>query len=339
MFGIRYFKADSSSYIVKTANGQVKAQGRGLSFFYNSATTSISSVPQSIQEASYIFTLRTVDHQSIRVQGQVTYQIADALRAATMLNFNLKADGTGYVSEDPLKLNDRVVRSIQSLLQENIEASTLRDALKMTKPLVVALRADLPQDPALSALGLVILDVSISGIVPTPETAKALEAEARESILKEADDAVYLRRKSAVEQERMIKEAELQTDLSVQEKEQEIEMSRLQNQRTLQRDRAETERERLQNSIQAETERAKLVTVTAENDKAEMDAEAYGISAKMNAFAELPVENLKAMALAQMTPEQLMAVALETLAQNAGKINELNIGPDMFSQLARKVAG
>lgn len=339
MFSIRYFKSDSASYIVKTTNGQVKAQGRGLSFFYNSATTSISSVPQSIQEASYILTLRTMDHQSIRVQGQVTYQIAEPLRAATMLNFNLKPDGLTYVSEDPLKMNDRVVRSIQSLLQEDIQSNPLREALQMTKPLVMNLRAELPKDPALVAIGLVILDVSISGITPTPETAKALEAEAREGILKEADDAVYARRKSAVEQERRIKEAELQTDLSIQEKEQEMALARLQNQRALQQGRAETERERLQADIQAETERSKLVAVAAQNQNAEADAEAYAISARMKAVAQLPVENLKAMALAKMSPEQLLAVALETLAQNTGKINELNLGSDMFTQLARKVAG
>ena len=42
------------------------------------------------------------------------------------------------------------------------------------------------------------------------------------------------------------------------------------------------------------------------------------------------------MAMAHMQPEQLMAMAFETLAQNAGKIGEVNITPDLFSQLLRK---
>ncbi len=58
----------------------------------------------------------------------------------------------------------------------------------------------------------------------------------------------------------------------------------------------------------------------------------------MKAFKELPVENLKAMALANMEPEQLMAMAFESLAQNAGKIGELNIAPEMFGKMMRKVA-
>lgn len=60
---------------------------------------------------------------------------------------------------------------------------------------------------ALKALGIDILDVSIAAITPSPETLKALEAQARESILKEADDAIYARRNFSFEQERMIREA------------------------------------------------------------------------------------------------------------------------------------
>jgi len=56
----------------------------------------------------------------------------------------------------------------------------------------------------------------------------------------------------------------------------------------------------------------------------------------MKAFTELPVENLKAMALANMQPEQLMAMAFEALAQNAGKIGELNIVPEMFGRMLKK---
>ena len=56
----------------------------------------------------------------------------------------------------------------------------------------------------------------------------------------------------------------------------------------------------------------------------------------MKAFRELPVENLKALALAGMKPEQLIAVAFDSLAKNADKIGELNINPDMFGQAVKK---
>ncbi len=336
MFGIRYYKADASTFVLKTVSGKVRQQGRGLSFFYNAATTSIAGIPVSVQEAPFIFNLQTADFQSVTVQGQLSFQVADPLKMAEMLNFTLKKDGVAYVSEDPLKLSDRVIRVVGVVIHDQIEACDLRDALRSSQRLVGRLAKLSHEEETLATLGIKLMDCSIAAIKPTPETSKALEAEAREAILKEADDATYDRRKSAVEQERMIKEAELQTELSVQQKEQEIEESRVENERTLLRATAETERERLQASIETENERKALVALEVENKRQEADAEAHGIASRMSAFRELPVENLKAMALANMKPEQLMAVAFDSLAQNADKIGELTITPDLFGQMMKK---
>ncbi len=335
MIGIRYYKADSSTFVIKTVGGKIMKQGKGLSFFYNSATTSVAAIPGNIQEAPFIFNLQTADYQSIRIQGQVSYLIENAVMAASMLNFNLRTDGN-YVSEDPLNLGDSLIRYIQSMLQAEVLETALRPVLQSGQKLVKLVKKELPQEASLLAMGIAIVDFTISNIAPTPETARALETEAREAILKEADDAVYDRRKSAVEQERTIREAELQTELSIQQKQQEIEASRLENERAILRSEIETERERLQAQIQSEEQRRTLVCSAAENSRTEAEAEAYAIDAKMRAFSSLPVENLKAIALSQMQPDQLMALAFESLAQNAGKIGELNISPDLFSQLNRQ---
>lgn len=336
MFGIKFYKADASTYVIKTVNGKVRQQGKGLSFFYNAVSTSIAAVPVNVQEAPFIFNLQTADFQSITVQGQLSYQIANPVKTAEMLNFTLKKNNSGWLSEDPLKLADRVIRSVGAVIQNRVENTSLRTALRLSQELADNLRERFQNDAAFAAIGITLLDITISAIKPTPETARALEAEAREAILQEADDATYARRKSAVEQERMIREAELQTELSVQQKEQEIAESRLSNERTLLRASAETERERLQTSIEAETQRQSLVELEVANSRQQADAEAYAIAARMNAFKQLPVDNLKAMALAKMQPEQLMAMAFESLAQNAGKIGELNITPDLFGQALQK---
>ena len=42
-------------------------------------------------------------------------------------------------------------------------------------------------------LGVEIMSLSIVAITPTPETAKALEAEAREGVLRQSDEAIYAR--------------------------------------------------------------------------------------------------------------------------------------------------
>jgi regulator of protease activity HflC (stomatin/prohibitin superfamily) len=336
MLVIKYFKADASTFVIKTVNGTVRKRGKGLSFFYNAATASIAAVPVNAQEAPFIFKLLTADFQSMTVQGQVTYRVAAPEKMAEMLNYSLKNDGQTYVSEDPLKLADRVIRIVQSIVQNKVQVTGLREALKLGQTLVALIREQLAEDPSLAALGIALLDISISALQPTPETARALEAEAREAILKEADDAIYNRRKSAVEQERTIKEAELQTELSVQQKEQEIEESRLLNQRAIQRGQVETERERLQAEIAAETQRKELIALSSENSRRQADTEAYAITERMRAFRELPVENLKAIAMAKMEPEQLMALAFESLAQNAAKIGELTLTPDLFGHLIKK---
>ncbi|MCJ8313231.1 MAG: NrtR-regulated NrtX [Saccharospirillaceae bacterium] len=337
MFGIKYYKADSSTYVIASANGKMRRKGSGLSFFYNTAVTSIAQIPINALEAPFIFSLQTADFQAVKVQGQITFQIIEPQKAAQTLNFNVKDSDASYVSDDPLKLNDRVVRSVQTLVQGEIQRTKLRDALQLNQELVSFMRKTLLESPILSNLGVSVIDIAISAITPTPETSRALEAHARENILKEADDAIYSRRKFAVEQERTIKDAELQTELEVQQKEQEIAESRLDNERNLLREEALTTQERIQAEVDAQTQRKRLVELNAQNKQLESDAEAYAIQSRMKAFKELPVENLKAMSLANMAPDQLIAMAFDTLAQNADKIGELNIGPDLFSQISKKV--
>lgn len=338
MFNLKFFKADPSTFVIRSVNGHVKSQGQGLSFWYNSATTSIAALPLSAQETPFIFNFQTADFQSLRVQGQLSFQVSAPEKTAGVLNFVLNRDGKTYATDDPMKLNDRIVRAAQTIIQAEIQSTPLRRALLLSQSLVALVQSRLSQQAALEALGITILDFSVTAITPTPETARALEAEARESLLKEADDAIYARRKSSVEQERTIKEAELETALSVQKKEQQIEESRLENERALLREQAAMAQERLAAEIGEEQQRQTLVSLSADNQRVQSDADAYAIETKMKAYRELPVENLKALALSRMAPEQLMAMAFESLAQNAGKIGELNIAPDMFSQMMKKVS-
>tara|TARA_R110002072_G_scaffold266301_1_gene425149 strand:+ start:2311 stop:3330 length:1020 start_codon:yes stop_codon:yes gene_type:complete len=336
MLGIKYYKADASTFVIKTVNGKVKSKGKGLSFFYNPATTSIAALPVNVQEAPFIFGLQTMDYQSVRVQGQVSFRINSAEKTADMLNFSLSKNGESFISDDPMKLSDRVIRKLQTTAQSTIQKCSLRESLVAVQSLVELLKKTVANDSSLDEMGLMVLDVSITAITPTPETMKALEAVAREEILKQSDDATYGRRKASVEQERMIKEAELETDMSVQQKEQKMAEQRVANERALLASKAQIEQETLQAEIDREEQRKELVTRSAENNRTEADVESYAITAKMEAFKTLPVENLKAMALANMSPEQLMAMAFDSLAQNAGKIGELTITPDLFGQMIKR---
>ncbi len=50
MLGIQYFKADPPTLVITSRNGKVKKKGKGLSFFYNTVTTSIAVIPLNVQE-------------------------------------------------------------------------------------------------------------------------------------------------------------------------------------------------------------------------------------------------------------------------------------------------
>jgi hypothetical protein len=111
---------------------------------------------------------------------------------------------------------------VQVLTKKRILNLSLREALKSADSIVDDVLAALRENKEMAALGLEILNFAILAIQPNAETRRALEAEAREQILKEADDAIYNRRNASVEQERRIKENELNTEIAVENKKRQI---------------------------------------------------------------------------------------------------------------------
>ncbi len=73
MINFKYFKADSSTFY--SIGEWESKQGKGLSFWYNSDKTSIAALPLNAQEAPFIFNLQTSDFQSLRIQGQISFQV------------------------------------------------------------------------------------------------------------------------------------------------------------------------------------------------------------------------------------------------------------------------
>ncbi len=335
MLGIQYFKADPTIHVIQTSRGRVKRQGKGLSFFYYAPSTSLTAIPMSAKAVPFIFNLQTQDYQQIRVQGQLTYRVVEPDKLSEYLNFTLKDDGKDYLSDDPITLGDRVVQAAQVIVQDTVQKLTLRQTLTRLRELDTALKGALLENASLSQMGIKVVDAQLVGLSPTPDTAKALEAEAREAILKEADDAIYDRRKSAVEQERVIQEAELQTDMAMQTKRHEIAEAAVDNDRVLMRKRAEAKSEEMAAEIEAEEKRKALVELSLVNQKIEADAKAYDIEVQTKAASSVPVDYVKAMAMAKMTPAQLMAASLGTFAENADKIGTLNLGSQEIALLQR----
>lgn len=339
MFGLRFIKIPPTTHVIQYSGGKVVREGAGISFFYYSPTTSLVAVPVGSTDVPFIFEEQTVDYQSVSLQGQITYRIAEPKKLAALMDFTLAPNGRGYASEDPEKLPQRVINLVHVLARAEIEKLPLRQALRASEPLVTAIRAQLGTSAELAALGLEVLGLSLLAIKPTPETARALEAETREQLLKGADEAIFMRRNAAVEQERSIKENELNTEIAVENKKRQIRETQMDAEKAVQEKEAQLERAKLESSIGLEDERKKLVALAAENAKAESDTRAYGISTTMQALGSAEASVLQALATSGMRPQQLIAFAFQELAAKADKIGNLNISPELLSELLANPGG
>jgi len=314
MFGITYRKASPTDYVLHFSNGKVAREGAGLSFFYFQPSSTIVSVPLASVNVPFVFTEPTADFQVLTVQGQLTYRIAAPKKAAAMLDFTL--DGKGkYSSDQYQKLPERLIYSLQTLIRAEVQVLGLRAALVHGDALTANVLERLKATPEVTQLGIEILNLAILSLRPTPEMSKALEAEIREAMNRNADEAVYMRRNSAIEQERKLKENELQTELLVQAKQRELH-----------------ERE-IEAQIALEKQRVALTDQKVENERKEADSRAYSLSAVLT-----PVQGLDWRVLMMLNPHggdprQTIAMAFQELAANAGKIGELNVSPDLLRTL------
>ena len=264
----------------------------------------------------------------------MTYRISNPEAVAQMLNFTIDKKGS-YLSEDPQKLDERVLRSVQVLLRDNIQQQQLKASLSVAPKLVKELDAALQSNKALAGLGVTIVDVSIVAISPSPETEKALEAEVREQLLKEADDAIYERRLASIDQEKRVKESELETEIAMQRKEQEIGETKIEAERAVMKKRNVLNEENMQAAIAEEEQRQSLIELETGNEKAKADTSAYSIEKQLKAYSSVPAEVLKALAMSKMAPAQLIAQSFENLTQEGNKVGNLNISPELLQSLIK----
>ena len=343
MFGLRFIKTPPTEYVIQFRNGQPLREGAGLSMFYFAPISSLVLIPTASVNEPFMFEEVTADFQDVTIQGQATYRIADPRRTAALLNFSLNtkvryAKGR-YASDDPEKLSQRLIDQVQVAMRAKIQSMALKDVLAAGEELVAEVRENLQQAQPIASLGLEVLGLSVLAIKPKPETARALEAEAREALLRRADEAIYTRRNAAVEQERAIKENELNTEIAVENKKRQIKEAQMDADRALRERRRQIEQEEIAGKIKLEERNGELVGLATANARQEADARAYGIDAMMKAFAASDAKVLQALASVGMQPGQLLALAFRDLAGNATKIGQLNVSPDLLREIMSSKGG
>lgn len=316
MFGIRYLKVPATTHVLQYKNGAVVRRGAGLSFFYFAPTSVLVQVPVSSVDVPFAFTETSSDFQETTVQGNLTYRIVDPERLAAILDYSVDHDGR-YKSDDPSKVGERLIQSTQTAARSFIQSQKLRALLTASSQLVDAIRLSLRQSATLQQLGVEVLDVSVGSIKADPEMAKALQAEAREQLLREADEAIYARRNASVELERTIKENEIKTEIIVAEKQRQV---------------SET---KMAGDIAVEQQRSQLVDTKAANERKEAEARGASLQAILAPVREVDWRVLLAVQ-GGADAGTLISSAFDHLAQNADRIGQLNITPDLLQSLLTK---
>src|SRR4051794_8520343 len=176
MFGISYFKAAPTTYVLEFKGGQVVREGTGLSFFYFAPSTTLVAVPIGSTDVPFIFNETTADFQTVNLQGHLTFRVRDAKKLAGVLDFSIKPSGE-FASDDPDKLGLRITHAAQNAVRAEVQSKTLRAVLLEADGIGRRVTAALSDSPTLAALGVELLGFTVLALKPVPETAKALEAE------------------------------------------------------------------------------------------------------------------------------------------------------------------
>ena len=311
---IGFVKVPPTTFVIQFKHGMVKRQGAGLSFIYYAPTSTIVAIPMASADVPFVFQEATADFQTVTIQGQLTYRVADPTRLASLLDFSIDKQGA-YYSDNPRKLPERLIHTLQSLTRAITQRLILKEALVSSDAIVAEALAQLRKSEAVSTLGVEILSLSILGIQPTPETGRALEAEAREELQRRADEAIYARRNAAVEQERLIKESELNTEIAVEEKKRQI---------------RETQ---MAAEIAVEEQRSQLIDRRVENEHKDADSRAYTLTETLKPLRDLDWKKLMMLGGRNADPKAMVALAFQEMAENARKIGELNVSPDLLRSL------
>ncbi|RED45241.1 SPFH domain/Band 7 family protein [Winogradskyella eximia] len=334
MLGINYIKFDSMNYVIHYQNGKIKKEGRGLSFFYFSPNASIVSIPVQSNDFQFVFNETTKDYQEVTIQGQVTYKIVQPKQLAETLDFTVNSKKQ-YLKSDYEKIQQRIINEAQTASASIIQKLSLKEALRQLEGIENEIFTSVQDSKAVKMLGLEILSVNVLGVSPNPEMARALEAQTRESLQKEADQAVYERRNFAVEQERIIKESELNTEIAVEEKQKQIVEKKMETDVVKQENEQKLKEMNMTSSISLEEQKKTLIDIQVTNEKKEADVKEYVLNANLKPYKELDWKTLMAISNNGNDPSNNIALAFRELAENADKIGNLNISPDLLESLTK----
>jgi hypothetical protein len=300
MLNIGYFKGQPTEYILKYGAGRLGREGAGLAFFFWKHNTQIVAVPTSSVDSSFVFNEVTNNFQSVTIQGQLTYRIHSPKQASALLNFTIDPRTRAHTSNDPDRLAQRIVNVVQMETRGELQKLTLEEALGRYEAVASTVQRRVKEGALLEGMGAELLSVYFVAAKPTPEVGKALEATYREELLRKADEAIYARRYAAVEEERKIKENELNTDITL------------------------------------ERQREQLIERKGANDLAE--AENRGKALEREAEYRARANERELAVYKSFDPRSLVALSMNEMGRNAERLGNLTITSEVLASLLNGTA-
>jgi regulator of protease activity HflC (stomatin/prohibitin superfamily) len=301
MFGFRYIKSRPTDYIILYRGGRIRRQGVGLTGFVYVPFATAAAVPTDARDEIFAVEAMTVDYQTITIQGLISFRVKDPAVAAKQQDFSIDLV-TGVHRAEPMKQIVERLRAIaQTACRDALVRSTLDAALNKSDELSQIIMRGIGDDKRLAADGIAVDRVLVLALKPTPEIKKALEANLREQLLRQADAAMFERRRAATTDEH---------DLKLREEANKRELA----------ERA------LANEQALETERRKVAEASAETRKVEAMAEAEAARIKLKPWVEIE-------------PSHIYAMAFRNWADRDTSLTSLSLGGDALERLANQLSG
>ena len=302
---VSQLRSEASRHVVRYRNGRVRQSGRGLVFWFQPETASISEVPMDDREMTLFVQGRSRDFQSVAVQGTVGWHVADPERLASRVDFSIGLSDGQWRGEPIERIEARVSGLAAQAVQQFLGQAPVRALLEAgPEPLRAGLQAVLAADASLAEIGVAVVGVRLSNLAPSRELERALQTPTFEALQQKADEATFARRALAVEKERAIAENELATKTELARRETQLIAQEAQNAR----DRAVGQAEARGLEAQAEAARIRAV----EGARAEAEA------ARVSAYRDLP-------------PGLLLGLAAQALAGKLETIEHVTVTPDLLA--------
>ncbi|NOT39790.1 MAG: SPFH domain-containing protein [Alphaproteobacteria bacterium] len=300
MFGFRYIKSRPTDYMILYRGGRIRRQGVGLAGYVYMPFATAAAVPTDARDEIFAVEAMTADYQTITIQGLLSFRVKEPDVAAKRQDFSINL-ATGAHTGEPMKQIVERLRAIaQTACRDALVRSTLDAALNKSDELAQIIMRGIGDDKRFAADGIAVDRVLVLALKPTPEIRKALEANLREQLLRQADAAMFERRRAATTDEH---------DLKLREEANKRELA----------ERA------LDNEQALETERRKVAEARAETTKAEASAEAEAARIRLKPWTEI-------------APNQIYALALKDWANRETTLSSLSLGADAMERLANQLS-